>query len=84
MKLKLTPLNILSAGLITAIVYLFIFPDEYGWRKLGAISLGLMFACTVISDIIFRFFFKDLKRIWIVEVVFLIFAAVLIIILQKI
>lgn len=83
MKLRLTPLNILSAALLTGIAYLFVFPDEYGWRYLGAISLGLMLASTVVTDLIFRFFFKDIKRIWIVELVFLIFAAILIILLQR-
>lgn len=84
MKLRVTPLNLLSAALLTGIAYLFIFPDQYGWRALGALSLGLMLASTIITDLIFRFFFRELKRIWIVEVVFLIFAAVLIILFQKI
>jgi hypothetical protein len=84
MKLRITPLNILAAALVTAIMYLLIFPDEYGWRRLGSISLALMLASTVVTDLIFRFFFRELKRIWIVEVVFLIFAALFIIILQKI
>lgn len=84
MKVRVTPLNILSAGLFTAIAYLLIFPDQNGWRVLGSVSLGLMLASTLITDVIFRFFFRDLKRIWIVELVFLIFAALFIIILQKI
>lgn len=84
MKLRLTPLNILSAGLLTAIVYLFIFRDESGWRVLGAVSLALMLASSVVTDLIFRYFLKELKRIWIVELLFLIFAAVLIILIQKI
>lgn len=84
MKLRFTPLNILAAALLTAIAYLLIFPDENGWRMLGSVSLALMLASTVITDLIFRFFFKELKRIWIVELVFLIFAAVFIILLQKV
>ncbi|HEY0898618.1 MAG TPA: hypothetical protein VGD90_04750 [Sphingobacteriaceae bacterium] len=84
MKLRITPLNILAAALLTAIAYLLIFPDENGWRYLGSVSLALMLASTIITDLIFRFFFKDLKRIWIVELVFLIFAAVFIILLQKV
>ncbi len=83
MKLRVTPLNILSAALFTGIAFLLIFPDEYGWRVLGSVSLGLMLASTIITDLIFRFFFRELKRIWIVELVFLIFAALFIIILQK-
>jgi len=83
MRVKLTPLNILLAALITAILYLIVFPDENGWRILGAASLFVLCAICFVTDIIFRYFLKDLKRIWIVEVCFIIFAVVLIVIIRR-
>lgn len=83
MRVKLTPLNILVAILITGMAYLLIFPDESGWHLLGSVSLLMLCVVSFISDIIFRFFIKDLKRIWIVEICFLIFAIVLIIIIKR-
>lgn len=83
MRVKLTPLNILVAILLTATGYFMIFPDEHGWRFLGAVSLFILSAICFIADIIFRFFLKDLKRIWIVEVCFIIFAVVLLISIKR-
>lgn len=83
MKLRLTPLNILSSILVVSIAYLLLFPDENGWRKLGSIPLIGLFLMSFISDMVFRALVKDLKRIWIIELVFIIFVAVLILIIQK-
>jgi hypothetical protein len=83
MKVKITPLNILLAALLTTLGYLLLFPDENGWRFLGAVSLFILCAVCFIADMIFRFFLKDLKRIWIVEVCFIIFAVVLIVIIRR-
>ena len=82
MKIRLTPLNVISSILLIAIAWLFIFADENGWRKLGAVSLIVIWLLSVVSDIIFRSFLKDLKRIWIVETVFIVLVAVLILILK--
>jgi hypothetical protein len=84
MKIRLTPLNVISSLLIIAIAWLFIFADENGWRKLGAVSLIILWVLSFVSDIVFRSFLKDLKRIWIIELVFIIFVALLILIIQSI
>lgn len=83
MRFNVTPLNILVAVLLTAIAYLLLFPDEAGWRLLGSVSLIMLGVVCFLSDLVFRFFIKDLKRIWIVEICFLIFAFVLIIIIKR-
>ncbi len=83
-RLRFTPLNLLSALLLTGTAYLWIFPDEGGWRKLGSIPLLAMLVLCLLSDIFFRFLLKDLKRIWIVEGLFLIFVLLLIIVIQGI
>lgn len=82
MKISLTPLNVISSILLVAVAWLFIFADDTGWRRLGAIPFIVLWTLSFISDIIFRRYLKDLKRIWIVELVFIIFVAVLILILQ--
>lgn len=82
MNLRLTPLNIVSSVLLVSIAYLLIFPDANGWRLLGAASLFSIAALTFITDILFRRLLKDLKRIWIIESVFIIFVAILILIIK--
>ena len=44
MKLRLTPLNILTSALLVSVVYLFVFRDSEGWRVLGSISLVVLAA----------------------------------------
>lgn len=83
MRVRLTPLNILMAVLVTAVGYYIIFPDEEGWRLLGAVTVFMLAVMCFLSDLLFRFLLKDLKRIWIVEVCFIIFAVVLIIIIKR-
>lgn len=82
MNVRLTPLNILTALLLVSIVYLLLFPDEHGWRYLGAISLGGILILSFMSDLLFRRLIIDLKRIWLFELVFLIFVAVLILLIR--
>lgn len=83
MKLRLTPLNILSSVLLVSLVYLLIFPDENGWRYLGSIPLVLMLFVSLGSDLIFRRLIVDLKRIWLFELLFLIFVVILILLIQS-
>ncbi len=82
MKLRLTPLNILSSVLLVSLAYLLIFPDENGWRYLGALPLALMLLISFISDLIFRRLIVNLKRIWLFELLFLIFVAILILLIK--
>lgn len=84
MNLRLTPLNIVSAILITGIAWLLIFTDENGWRQLGTIPLLIMFLLSSVTDLIFRRLIVDLKRIWLFELLFIIFVAMLIILFKKI
>lgn len=83
MKIRLTPLNVISSVLLVAVAWLFIFADHTGWRKLGAVPLAVLWFLSFISDIFFRRYLKDLKRIWIVEMVFIIFVGILILIIQR-
>lgn len=80
--MRLTPLNILTSVLIVCISYLVIFRDSEGWRLLGTVSLGILAILSFITDLIFRRIVKDLKRIWIIEILFIIFALVLYMLIQ--
>lgn len=84
MKLKLSPLNILTAASLVCSVYLLLFQDENGWRKLGTVPLIAVAVLSFIIDVFFKTYIKDIKRIWIVELAFLIFAAVLLIFISRI
>lgn len=81
--IRLTPLNIVSAILLVCVGYLLINADQSGWRLLGSIPLMAFALVSFISDLLFRKFLIDLKRIWIIEILFIIFVAVLIIVIQK-
>lgn len=83
MKLRLTPLNILTSIILVSIAYLLIYQDAEGWRVLGTVSLIVIAILCFITDLIFRRFVKDLKRIWIIELVFIIFAAVLMVLIGR-
>lgn len=82
MNLRLTPLNIISSVLLVSIAYLLLFPDESGWRYLGAIPLAAMLVISFISDMLFRRLIGDLKRIWLFELLFLIFVVILILMIK--
>ena len=82
MNLRLTPLNIVTSVLLISIVYLFIFADENGWRYLGAVPLVIMLIISFISDLLFRRLIIDLKRIWLFELLFLIFVVILILMIK--
>lgn len=82
MKLRLTPLNIVSSLLLVSIVYLILFPDENGFRHLGSIPLIILLILSFITDQVFRRFISELKRIWLIEILFLIFVAVLMVLIK--
>ena len=46
--------------------------------------LGCLILVTFITDLIFRFTLKDLKRIWIVESIFILITAILMVIIRKV
>jgi hypothetical protein len=82
MKLRLTPLNIVSSLLLVSIAYLLFFPDENGFRELGIIPLIILLILCFITDQVFRRFVPQLKRIWLIELLFLIFVIVLMILIK--
>lgn len=83
MTLRLTPLNILSSVLLVSIAYLLANADESGWRELGIIPLLVMFLLCTVSDLIFRRLIPGIKRIWLFEILFLIFVTVFILLIRK-
>ncbi|SDL77938.1 hypothetical protein SAMN05421813_102121 [Daejeonella rubra] len=82
MKLRLTPLNILTSLLIVSAAFLPQFPDVKGFRELGRIPLFILIILCFITDQVFRRFIPELKRIWLIELLFLIFVAVLMILIK--
>ena len=82
MNLRLTPLNIVSSVLLVGIAWLLIFPDETGFRELGSIPLIVLLILSFISDQVFRRLIPELKRIWLIELLFLIFVAVLMVLIR--
>ena len=88
MKLRITPLNI-----ITALAFAFLVTSIFQTKPAGQhfdmsgfykFILGCLILVTFITDMIFRFTLKDIKRIWVVELIFIVIAAVLMLILQKV
>jgi hypothetical protein len=75
MKLRLTPLNIVIALLIVFAAFQILKSEsEFLIQSLSFILMALV---CFIADIIFRRSFTALKRIWIIELLFIIFAAVI-------
>ncbi|WP_316806371.1 hypothetical protein [Pedobacter agri] len=88
MKLRITPLNIIGAiGLGLAAFNILsekdTAPRQVDMSGFYLLILGCLILVTFVTDLIFRFTLKDLKRIWIVESVFILFTAILILIIQK-
>ena len=89
MKLRVTPLNIVGAiGLSLLVVGIFseksTAPRQINFSGFYLLILGCLVAVTFVTDLIFRFTLKDIKRIWMVELLFIVIAAILMLILQKV
>jgi hypothetical protein len=82
MNLRLTPLNIVSSLLIVGTAYLLIYPNE-DWAYPGILSILLLFVLCFITDIVFRRLIRDLKRIWLFELLFIIFVGFLILLIRS-
>lgn len=89
MKFRLTPLNI-----ITSLGFVFLAISFFHVRPAGGlvninmgpfykIMLSLLILVSIITDLIFRFILKDLKKIWYIELFFIAFTIILFLILQK-
>jgi len=86
MKFRLTPLNIISALALSLLVVSFFQrnpPGHFDMSGFYKLLLAALLLVSFVADLIFRFTLKDLKKIWIVELVFIIITAILILILQK-
>jgi len=87
MKLRITPLNIIGAAAAVSSCYLFLTPNasypNMNTNGLFAWGLLILVLVTFITDLIFRFTLKALKRIWIVESIFIVITIILMAILQK-
>ncbi|MET4081672.1 quinol-cytochrome oxidoreductase complex cytochrome b subunit [Pedobacter sp. UYP30] len=89
MKLRVTPLNIVGAISVAYATYRIINPTQNGALHFNTngiliLVLGCLAVVTFITDLIFRFTLKSLKRVWIVELIFIVIAIVLMLILQKV
>lgn len=88
MKVKLTPLNIVSAICLVIGIMLLINKKEEGNPKyvdITGILIGFSFLTAIvafISDQIFRRFILNLKKLWVVEGVLIIFIIILIFIIK--
>ena len=89
MKFRLTPLNIItSLGFAFLAISFFNVRPEGGLANINMgtfykIILSSLIVVSVITDLIFRFILKDLKKIWFVELFFIAFTIILFLILQK-
>jgi hypothetical protein len=89
MKFRLTPLNI-----ITSLGFVFLGISFFEARPAGGLAninmgpfykiiLSSLILVSIVTDLIFRFIFKDLKKIWFIELFFITFTIILFLILQK-
>jgi len=77
MKLRLTPLNIISAIFLFSIAEMLVSANGQGFIGLSMTSLVIMLVMSLLSDQVFRRLIPEQKRIWLFELVFLIFVLVL-------
>ena len=88
MKLRLTPLNIVTALAFALLIVMLVQPKPTKPRLddfsgLFQLILGAVIIVAFISDMIFRFTIKDLKWIWLVEMLLIALTIILFLILQK-
>ncbi len=83
MAIRLTPLNITSSALLVTIGYTILDANPSGY----SINIWLLFSLFILStcsDILFRGTIKDLKRIWLIELLFVVLVAALTLLLKRI
>jgi hypothetical protein len=78
-RLRITPLNIASAVLVTWLLSRFM-QDSAEWSTAGWFLLLLLML--VAADQIFRLTLRNLKRVWMAESIFLVFVVISIWILK--
>jgi hypothetical protein len=88
MKFRITPLNFASAFFLFAAVYSWIYGVKLSGHQFKNMSapigwIFLLFAVVVsFMDIMFRNFFPETKKIWIVELTFITLAAIILLIVK--
>ena len=88
MKFRFTPLNLATAFLILAAGYIFIYgasiagrPYEHWSGTIGCIFLLFAFVVFVL-DVMFRNFFPETKKIWIIELSFIALVTIILLIIK--
>ena len=89
MKIKLTPLNIVSS--ICLVIGVLLLLDKQQVQRPGQIDMtytlaGFSFLSAIVffvSDLIFRKFVASLKKLWIIEGVLVIFIVILVFIIKS-
>ncbi|EOR94793.1 hypothetical protein ADIARSV_2009 [Arcticibacter svalbardensis MN12-7] len=84
MAIRLTPLNITSSALLVTIGYTFLDAEQTTGYSLSIWLLFSLFFLSTCSDILFRGTIKDLKRIWLIELLFVVLIAALTLLLKRI
>jgi len=91
MKIKITPLNFLSAFLLFIAIYIWIYGANIVGLQYQQLNLGntliwvfFLFAFVIfVVDLMFRNFFPHTKTLWIIESTFVIFIAVIFFLLVR-
>ncbi len=68
-KLRITPLNLAMAGLLTWLLWQ-IWYEDFAWSK--GFYVVLLLVILVSADQYFRVFFKNIQKVWLIEIVFLV------------
>ena len=88
MKLRLTPLNFATAFLLVVAIYSWIYGVQISGTHFKTMSTAIgwifiLFAVVVsFLDLIFRNFFTELKKLWIVELSFITLTAIIFLIVK--
>ena len=83
MKIRITPLNFATAFFLLLAVYVWIYGAGITGMKVshlgGVVSMVFLLFAFVVSfmDIMFRNFFPDLKKIWLIEISFITLATII-------
>ena len=91
MKFRITPLNFATAFLTFVAIYIWIYGAQIAGIQYQQLHLGgqltwifLLFAFVVfVLDLMFRNFFPETKKIWIIETCFIVFVAILFLLVKK-
>jgi len=91
MKPRITPLNFATAFFLILAVYIWIYGAAITGGPYQSLHLGhtlswifLLFAFVVfVLDLMFRNYFQETKKIWIIELSFIAFAAIILLLVRK-